>query len=299
VVALARDPDVVVPSFRAQKRRDLERRRNAANLRALTTIDPADVADPLVRDLPSERRVLEAIAWSVVASLALHVVIALGARLLATGGHVQRQPYEQAVVVRMIAPAASEPTPVVAPPDRPLPTPTPPAPAPIVHKAVETKSVEPPADPIEVPPPPPPPVPRKEPRRIVGIDMESTTVGGAGETFAVGNTRMGETAEVAQDPTSATPLAATFTPPKRTTAPAPDYPPSLRAKGVEGDVGLRVAIDATGRVVDVAVTVPSGHAEFDGAAVDDARRSVYEPARVNGVGVARSIEFTVRFRLRQ
>ena len=47
------------------------------------------------------------------------------------------------------------------------------------------------------------------------------------------------------------------------------YPPSLYAARVEGDVGLRLFIDSLGLVVPESTTVvePSGHAEFDSAAV--------------------------------
>jgi TonB family protein len=108
---------------------------------------------------------------------------------------------------------------------------------------------------------------------------------------------MGETSQVAQDPTSIEGLAPTFTPPKRTSAPPPEYPPRLRASGVEGDVGLHVEIDASGHVAHVTVSAPSDHDEFNHAAEAAANASTYEPAKINGVAVARAIDFTVRFRL--
>ena len=64
-------------------------------------------------------------------------------------------------------------------------------------------------------------------------------------------------------------------------------------------MGLEVEVDPDGRVTNVTVVVPSAHEEFDRSAMDDAERGKYEPAKANGVAVARSIEFTVRFRLRQ
>ena len=55
----------------------------------------------------------------------------------------------------------------------------------------------PPADPVDVAPAA---EPAPERRRIVGISLSSTVQAGAGPSFAVGNTRMGETGAVAQSP---------------------------------------------------------------------------------------------------
>ena len=230
---------------------------------------------------------------SVAASVALHVAVAL---LAFSGRHYDpplARGYDAPVSVRIIEPTAPV-APPVAPPSSPV---VPPPKAPVVRRPIEVKEPVPPPDPIDIPPQPTAEPPKEPPRRIVGIDMESTMVGGAGPAFAVGNTRMGETSQVAQDPTSVEGLAPTFAPPKRTRAPAPEYPPQLRASGIEGDVGLHVEIDASGHVARVSVSAPSDHDEFDRAAEAAANASAYEPATVNGVAVARAIDFTVRFRL--
>ena len=88
----------------------------------------------------------------------------------------------------------------------------------------ETK-VEPPPPPVEKPPeperrmktppkvaalePPPPktPPPSKAPPRVVGLDFESTSEGGGGPSFAVGNTREGKTADKAQNPADVSKVA--------------------------------------------------------------------------------------------
>ena len=164
----------------------------------------------------------------------------------------------------------------------------------VVRKAVEAKA-EPPPDPVDLPPPPPTAEPPKEtPRRIVGISLESTTAG-PGDAFATGNTRMGQTSVVAEDPSKAEKLEHTFTPPRRTSVYVPPYPAALRGQGIRGEVGLQVEIDASGLVSRVTVTRPSAHDEFNTLAADAARRCTYEPAKVDGVAVVRSIDITVQF----
>jgi len=281
-----------VLAYGAQKRRARTRSRETANARARTVVDPATVPDPLRRH-PEDRPFATA-ALAVAGSFALHVAVTLVASLARGVEAPPPKSYEQAVQVQISEPP--KPAPVV---DAPTPTPPPAPQAPPVPKRVKAVSEEPPPDPVDLPTPPPPPEPPKEPpRRIVGISMESPSVGG-GPSFAVGNTRMGQTQQVAQDPTRVERLAPERTPPKRTSAPRPEYPPALKAQGIEGDVGLEVEIDARGHVVRVTTSSPSAHDEFNRAAKDAAERSTYEPAKVNGVAVAESIQFTVTFRLRQ
>ena len=277
-------------SYRAEKERERAHRRDSANGRAKTTVARAAVADPLSR--PSRN---EATHPAIAASLTLHFTVAAVAFFLRAGDPRPTHPYDVPVRVE-----------VVDPPKREIPTPIPtPAPA-VLPPSTERPVLKPvsvadpiPPDPINVEDPTRMESPKEPARRVVGIDMESTTVAGAGPAFGVGNTRMGQTAEVAKDPTLVEPLAATFSPPKRLYAPPPEYPSVLRAEGIEGDVGLRVVIDASGRVDRVAVTEPSEHEEFNRAAVAAANASTYEAARSNGVAITRAIEFTVRFRLRE
>jgi TonB family protein len=127
--------------------------------------------------------------------------------------------------------------------------------------------------------------------------MESTIVGGSSPGFAAGNTRMGRTESVAVDGAAIERLPEEITPPIRKTPERPDYPPDLRERGIEGDVVLEVEIDARGAVNGVVVAVGSGQEAFDRAARAAAERSQYEPAKKNGVPVAHSLRFTVRFRL--
>jgi TonB family protein len=133
--------------------------------------------------------------------------------------------------------------------------------------------------------------------RLVGLSLASTVSNG-GAAWAVGNTRMGQTPDEAGDPALAQPLAADVRAPRRTSSPEPEYPPALRAQRLEGDVGLEVHLDEHGAITDVLIVTASAFADFDRAAVEAARRAVYEPASVNGVARPYSLRFTVRFRLR-
>ena len=77
------------------------------------------------------------------------------------------------------------------------------------------------------------------------------------------------------------------------------YPPALYAAKVEGDVALRLYIDSLGLVVQESTTVvePSGHAEFDSAAVVGAPYLEFQPARNDGARIGKTVVLPVKFRL--
>lgn len=77
------------------------------------------------------------------------------------------------------------------------------------------------------------------------------------------------------------------------------YPPSLYAARVEGDVALRLYIDSLGLVVQESITVaePSGHVEFDSAAVTGAPYLEFQPARKDGARTGKTVVLPVKFRL--
>lgn len=70
------------------------------------------------------------------------------------------------------------------------------------------------------------------------------------------------------------------------------YPPEAVERGLEGEVKLRLLLDASGRVVEAAVLAGSGHALLDRAALDAARQI----GRVDAGG-ARELLLPVVFRL--
>jgi len=65
----------------------------------------------------------------------------------------------------------------------------------------------------------------------------------------------------------------------------PYYPISLRKKGIEGKVNIRVQISFTGKVTTASVTSSSGNTELDKCALKAAYKCKFKPA-YNGLGVA-------------
>lgn len=193
------------------------------------------------------------------------------------------------------------------PPDPPPVDPTP--------RRIE-KAAKPPPRPPDPPPAAEPP-PRTPPRRVVGLSMESTVGGGSGPTFAPGETRGGATDTKAADPArkKAPPpppeaagsgnKQATGIPtagvklvlPRRKKPVVPDYPPALKAQGIEADVPVMVSLDATGAVIAVKILKSSGHPELDEAARKAALAESFEPASRDGVAISYTLSYTYRFRL--
>lgn len=186
-----------------------------------------------------------------------------------------------------------------------------------VPKAVAKVEREMPVDPVDLPSTPTDTPP---PRKVVGISFESTVTGGNGPAMAVGNTRMGQTAERAVDPsqvksaqggkyrgpgTAPTNQAAAAIPsdtvslvkPKRLSSRAPDYPSLLKAQGIEGDVAVLIRIAPDGNVLDARVIKGSGQSAFDEAALDAAKKERFSPAQRNGEAIEYTLKYTYRFRV--
>jgi protein TonB len=194
-----------------------------------------------------------------------------------------------------------------------------------VNKPVKRQVAQPapPADPVDVSPAA---EPAPERRRIVGISLSSTVQAGAGPSFAVGNTRMGETGAVAESPKDARALtgvedgtpgarsgeqpaanrvativptaAATFVKPRRISEGSLDYPADLKSRGIEGNVVVLIVIDTEGRVQKVRIIQSSGYPQFDEAAQEAALREMYQPAMRDGMAVEYNLKYTYRFRIR-
>jgi protein TonB len=222
------------------------------------------------------------------------------------------------------------PTPIVVEMREPPPPPPPPPPAPAIAKA-ETPTPEPEPEPKPAPKPepkpkaepppkePPPPPTAAPPPRIVGLSLESTTDGGDGPAFSVGNTRDGETAKEAVDPRKVAPRGAAppttapvsrnqvasrvptagvkYVLPRRRKPSQPAYPETLKAQGIEADVTVLVKLAADGSVESVSIVKGSGHPELDQAARAAAQGEAFEPATRDGVAVPYTLSFTYRFRL--
>lgn len=87
-------------------------------------------------------------------------------------------------------------------------------------------------------------------------------------------------------------------PPKLVTFVEAEYPESERAKGATASVVLQIAIAADGTVSNATVIESAGSA-FDAAAVDAARRFVFEPAEVNDKPAPIRINYRYQFVFRE
>jgi periplasmic protein TonB len=291
---------------RRRRARQLARERNAARVRApLSAVQ--QTTDPLARGrISAGGRALRALG-ALVGSSAVHLgVVGLGI-LLAGFQAGRRQDIRQPVDIQV---REREPP----PPPPPPPEEKPPEPEPPVVK----KPSRPPPVAKAEPPPPPEPV-NAPPPRVVGLSLESTTEGGGGPAFAVGNTREGQTAERAADPKEVPPEAppaaapatvnqvarriptagVVYTQPKRRQPSSPPYPETLKAQGIEADVTVMVRLSAEGTVEDVKVIKEAPYPEFNEAARAHALTESYEPATRDGVPIAYSLSFTYRFRLQE
>ena len=77
----------------------------------------------------------------------------------------------------------------------------------------------------------------------------------------------------------------------------PRYPYLARARAQEGQVVVRVEVDAAGSVHTIAIARSSGFALLDDAALGTVRRWRFEPARRSGVAVTATLDVPISFRL--
>ena len=77
--------------------------------------------------------------------------------------------------------------------------------------------------------------------------------------------------------------------------PPPDYPITLRQRGIEGTVWLRVRVDRSGLPEKIILFKTSGYRLFDESALRAVARWRFRPARSNGQHIASWVEFPVRF----
>jgi TonB family protein len=94
------------------------------------------------------------------------------------------------------------------------------------------------------------------------------------------------------------PAAEGFVPPSFLSRQEPAYPERARRAGVEGVVGVRIALAADGSVRQVELTQSSGSRLLDEAALTAARASTFAPASRNRMPVAAEAEASYRFELR-
>jgi TonB family protein len=95
---------------------------------------------------------------------------------------------------------------------------------------------------------------------------------------------------------TAPPAANALTPPKLVTFVDASYPASAKAAGLQAEVDLELTIDAAGKVTDARSVSPIGNG-FDEAAVEAARKFVFEPARRGDRAIPARIRYRYVFEL--
>jgi TonB family protein len=88
--------------------------------------------------------------------------------------------------------------------------------------------------------------------------------------------------------------AAALTPPKLVTFVDAIYPAAAQAARLQADVDLELTIDATGAVAEARVVTPVGHG-FDEAALEAARRFLFEPAKRGDKAIPARIKYRYVF----
>ncbi len=97
-------------------------------------------------------------------------------------------------------------------------------------------------------------------------------------------------------PTAAAETALTAEDFKRTRYVAPTYPPQALARGVEGEVRVRLTINTEGRVATAEIVSASPPGVFETAALAAVRRWRFDPVMRGGRPIEASITATIRFR---
>ncbi|HVR62313.1 MAG TPA: energy transducer TonB [Polyangia bacterium] len=290
-------------AFTARRRQRRAAARLLMRARTRSALTPEQRAyDPLTRGRHGRLGKLAIALGALVAALGAHVAVLVAGHVLGTPVAVLRRRIEQAVRVEMREPPRRPPPPVVEEKQPP-----PPAPKPVRPQPVK----------VARPATPPAPAPPRAPVRVVGLSLESTTEGGNGPAFAVGETRAGETAARAPEPRPAPAVAgpvATASPnavasripvagvnivkPRVKGEPRkPRYPEVLKAQGIECDVDVLVSVGADGKVTKVKIITAAPNEEFNQAARAAAEGDEWEPATRDGVPFSYTINRTYRFRL--
>ena len=222
-------------------------------------------------------------------SLALHAALALGILVFAVRPRpVPQTPLEIQVVD---APGAKAPEPPAPPPPIPVPRKM----ARAARKPQDLPPTATPLPPTNDPPPPTSEGPTNTPQAVVvtGITMESTSQGG-GFAVGAGNTLRGAPERTAPAPEGVKPYKAERYAPAAQVSELPRplnreslnlrryYPAQAKRSGFEGDVVLRLLIDADGSIAKVDVVSDPGQG-LGAAAAQAVRELRFSPAKVNGV----------------
>ena len=243
------------------------------------------------------------LAGSLLVHAALIIIVARAKPMTSMAPH--QAPLEVAVISKPVEKPAPPPPPPPLPPRKVRPQP--------MRRLARRTPIAPPAEPRPAPPPPqnappPPSVESKEvsqtpPVVLPGITLESTTQGG---TFAAptGNTLYGEPPRKAVEPGTAKPykaekyVAAAQVSELPSVDSMPDlkqfYPRDAQQHGIEGDVVLRIIVDADGSVAKVDVLSEPGPG-LGAAGARAIRAFRFHPGKLGGTPVATTITYTLHF----
>jgi protein TonB len=269
----------------------------------------------------------EYLRLSLVASCFIHgVVIVLASLILTHSAGLRRKDFLPIGLVDL--PRKEQPKPiekVETPPEIKKPPPPPPKierpkpPKPLAKSEVVQPK----------PTPPPPALPKEEPVKPVETKPVETAIptaptakvegggneAGAGNLFGSGDVTVvpgsgtsgggGGTASSGLGRGSGAPgLPGPTTPLKTNREAKPlqtvraNYPPIALRMGMEGDVTLRIEVDAEGKVTKAEIT-KSGGPGFDEEALKAVKQSRFEPAQRDGKNVPAEFTYIYRFRLQK
>lgn len=110
--------------------------------------------------------------------------------------------------------------------------------------------------------------------------------------------RGGSGAVVKPPPPDGQPKKPVVVPPKLSKFVSAPYPAEAQKAGIQGDVVLKLSIDAQGKVTEAEVAEPAGHG-FDDAARSAALEFVFEPATRDGKPIAAKILYKYSFTLKE
>ena len=267
------------------------------------------MADAAQAQTPPQKRRM---SGGVKAALALgaSLLIHLGIAVYMDHASKQPRPPNRPISVQVVEVEKPKPPPP-PPPEPPKPEPEKPKPLPpkpVFHELKPKPAPEPPTPPPPNQTPPPDAKPSPTPPVVLpGVTLESTSAGG---NFAVntGNTLYGDPGTKGHDPSEVHPYKAERYVAAVHVSEQPSvlnmesvnlrkyYPEEAKKNGFEADVVLRLMIDSDGSIVKVAVTNDPGEGLGDAAklAIHELK---FSPAKVDGVPVATSISFVLRFTL--
>lgn len=304
-------------AYRIRRSEARAARRAAAAARVAQPIE-APVADPLAAPRASFASRGAGLAGLLFAAFVAHGAVLggfYGVNTVFGGPRIDKKPEER---IELVVVQPEPPPPPVEVPEPEPEAPEAPEPKKPKPKPKPKKKVPPPPDPIDQPPEPKTP-PKKKARRIVGLSLGSTTKGGSGPSFSVGNTRMGRTEDKAEDPNAAKPLpraAAERSNRKASRLPIglggkklkkpkyagprlePAYPSDYRSQGLQAKITVEVKIGKNGRVSSARIVRGSAHKKFEVAALAAAKKQRWVPAKRGDEPIAYTLTYSYQFRVK-